>query len=665
MMRATNSGSVRRRAQHLGFALACFLLTFYRLPSTAQEAGRDATRSLVTVMDADGKSKRVVLDSNRRLDAPSWSPDGSCLILNGGGKLWRVPVSGGQKPQEMRTGSVGWIDINHGLSPDGKSVAFSAAGKLWVLPLEGGEARCVTARVPTYFHGWSPDGKTLVCAARRGRGCEVFALDASTGAERSLTQGSYSDSPSYSPDGAWVYFNADYSGASALWRVPAAGGADKAQPVFADARENWNPRPSPDGRWLLFLSYLPKTPGHPADRDVVLRRLPLPGAEVKPGKADELVRLVGGHGSLGARPWSPDGHQFAFVSYEPPPPTLRVVFLTPSDVAVPAGVGARLTQIANATEKFFFDGMKRWGYVPAAKSLFRREADGSVEVLQVRGEDPAASGKYSKPGFAGYVIQRATEQYHVAGEGHVWWIFTYLGADSARFEDFVGGGNPRDGGRALVNYDNASGDIRCDLGLAEGFNGQFMLKGVIHELGHALGLPHAGPEAELGLGNSLMGPTTALYAARQCPKPEQVYLSASSAAMLWKHPLFAGTAKDLVVQPSVLLAGYKAQYGRAEDRVTLSGRLVSDQPAHSVVVTEDHGQPGGGEYWYRQHVARLAPDGSFRVTFDHPAKVNGQYRIRFCFDNGLVTGDGVGLGIGGGDIRKAYRVREGNFEFAE
>ena len=115
----------------------------------------------------------------------------------------------------------------------------------------------------------------------------------------------------------------------------------------------------------------------------MIRRLPLPGATIRPGQAEVLAHFVGGHGSIGSRPWSPDGHQFAYVSYQPPPPTLRMVFFTPSDVAVPACVGPRLTQIADATDKFLFDGMKRWGYPPAAKLIparseqFGRSAPGS------------------------------------------------------------------------------------------------------------------------------------------------------------------------------------------------------------------------------------------------------------------------------------------------
>ena len=214
---------------------------------SAQEWGRDATRSVVTVMAVDGKTNRVVLDSARRFDAPSWSPDGSFLILSGGGKLWRISVGGGQEPQPIRSGSAGWIDINHGISPDGKTLAFTSQGKISLfLPLGGGDPQPTPPRAPSYFHGWSPDGKTLVFAGRRNRGCEIFASTAAGGTERPLTKnGGYSDLPSYSPDGSRVYFNADYSGTSDLWRVPSIGGPTQAERIFGDERQNWTPAPRP------------------------------------------------------------------------------------------------------------------------------------------------------------------------------------------------------------------------------------------------------------------------------------------------------------------------------------------------------------------------------------------------------------------------------------
>ena len=603
-------------------------------------------------------------DSGQRFDAPNWSPDGSHLLLNAGGKLWRLPASGGQEPRAVPTGSSAWVDINHGISPDGKTLAFTS-GSIWLEPAEGGDPRRLAPPAPSYFQGWSPDGKTLLYTANRGRGFENFACDVDGGGERPLTPDKgASDFPDYSPDGRWIYFNTTRSGPSEIWRVPASG-KGQAERVFGDDRENWSPHPSPDGKWLIFLAYRKKTGGHPSDRDVTIRRIPLPGTKVEPAKAEDVVRLLGGHGTLGSRPWSPDGREFAYVSYEPPPPTVRVVFFTPSDLAVPAGAGARLTKIADSAERFLFDGMKRLGYPPAVKNLFRRGADGSVEVLYVKGDQPVSSGKYARPDYAGDVIQRATRQYRVAGDGHLWWIFIYVGDRPTRFNDWRGSGSSLDGGWAMVNYDTIPGEIRPDIGLVEGFNAQYFLKGTIHELGHAFGLPHIGPDLSLGLGNSLMGPNNSVYAERKYARADQVYLTESSAAMLWKHPTFSVTAKDRTLQPNMKLVDYKAKYSRAEDRVTIAGKLVADQPAHSVVVLDDRGQPND-DYWCRGYAARIAPDGTFKVEIDKPAKTDGHFRIVFCFENGMVTGDGNGVTFDDrGDIRKSYRVRDGKFQFGD
>lgn len=341
---------------------------------------------------------------------------------------------------------------------------------------------------------------------------------------------------------------------------------------------------------------------------------------------------------------------------------VRIVLFCPADLDFPPGAAHRLTQAADACDKFYFDWMNHWGYPPAVKSLFVRNASGAAEVLQVRGEDDAASGKYSEPNFADYVMRRAGSQFHLQTNGVVWWIFIYLGDRPARFNDFAGAGNPRIGGWAMVNYDTIAGEIRPELGLSEGFNGEFHLRGTIHELGHAFGLPHIGPDASLGFGNSLMGPTTAEYAKRNLPKPEQAYLPEACAAMLWKHPIFSGTAKDRDVIAKVKLADYKPAYNSTNDTITISGKVETDQPAHSVVLIDDLG--GRNEYWKQSHAARITPDGTFKMEINKPAKASGHYRILFCLDNGMVTGDGVHIRfVNRGDIKKSYQFHDGTFQF--
>jgi hypothetical protein len=162
-----------------------------------------------------------------------------------------------------------------------------------------------------------------------------------------------------------------------------------------------------------------------------------------------------------------------------------------------------------------------------------------------------------------------------------------------------------------------------------------------------------------------MGPNQDVYLERKQPDPDKVYLPESSAAMLWKHPIFSGTTKDRQRQPNMKLVDYKATYSRSADRITVSGKLVTDLPAHTVQLFDDLGHPKD-TYWYRSHVGRIAPDGTFRIVVDHPARANGRFWISFCFENGMVSGDGVGVAFDDrGEIVKSYRFQNGGYRFGE
>jgi hypothetical protein len=283
----------------------------------------------------------------------------------------------------------------------------------------------------------------------------------------------------------------------------------------------------------------------------------------------------------------------------------------------------------------------------------------------VKGDRPASDPTYAKAECDAEAREKAKRQLRISGEGHVWWTFTYLGDRPQRFSDWRGFGCSRDGGSAIVNFDTIPGEIRPDLGLEMGFNSSYYLKATIHELGHALGLSHLGPDISLNLGNSLMGPNVNVYVERKHSNADQVYLNEASAAILWKHPLFSGTTKDRQRQPGARLLNYKPAYSRAANRITLAGKLVSDIHAHSVVVIDDLGNPGD-EYWFRSHVGRIASDGSFQVAIANPARTDGMFRILFCFDNGIVSGDGIGVvSDDRGEIHKTYRFRNGSYRFGD
>jgi Tol biopolymer transport system component len=93
-----------------------------------------------------------------------------------------------------------------------------------------------------------------------------------------------------------------------IWRMRPDGSAQ--EQVTHDDYANWFAHPSPDGKWLVFLSYSKTVKGHPADQDVMLRLMPAAGGEPR-----VLVKLFGGQGTINVPSWSPDSKRLAFVSY--------------------------------------------------------------------------------------------------------------------------------------------------------------------------------------------------------------------------------------------------------------------------------------------------------------------------------------------------------------
>ncbi|MBC7280990.1 hypothetical protein [Hoeflea sp.] len=271
-------------------------------------------RSRLSIYDLATGAVQEVLATDRLIEAPNWTPGGGSLIVNGEGRMFRVPL---EAPDliPVDTGHAVQCNNDHGVSPDGTLLAISDSTDtgqscILVLPIDGGAPRRITAAVPSWWHGWSPDGARLAYVGRREGGFGIYTISMDGGDERHLVSGGgHYDGPDYSPDGRWIWFNSDRGGSMELWRIPVGGGSEER--MTADDRVNWFPHPSPDGRSVLYLSYQPGTEGHPRDRDVELRLLDLGDRSVR-----TLLDLFGGQGTINVPCWAPDGSRFAFVRYE-------------------------------------------------------------------------------------------------------------------------------------------------------------------------------------------------------------------------------------------------------------------------------------------------------------------------------------------------------------
>jgi TolB protein len=275
--------------------------------------------SRLEVYDLDTGERRVVHTAPLRFEAPNWTPDGRYLIFNQQGLIYRIPVEGGD-PEEIPTGFARANNNDHGVSPDGKWLVIShhdqakPAGQnstIYIVPIEGGTPRQVTEHAPSYWHGWSPDGRTLAYVGARNGQYDIYTIPVEGGEETQLTDTpGLDDGPDYSPDGRYIYFNSVRTGTMQIWRMQ-ADGSDPVQ-LTDDRYNDWFPHPSPDGRWLVFLSYIDEIDpsSHPPDRNVMLRLM-----DLESGELSELARFTGGQGTINVPSWSPDSKAFSFVSY--------------------------------------------------------------------------------------------------------------------------------------------------------------------------------------------------------------------------------------------------------------------------------------------------------------------------------------------------------------
>ena len=289
------------------------------LPATSKPPVLYSTLETVP-LGTGSTDRRVQYVSTTRFEAPNWFPDGKAWLVNSVGKLLKIPMGGGAV-ETVNTGSRTRNNNDHGISKDGSTIVISdqsegataergGPSRIYTVPIAGGEPTLVTPLAPSYWHGISPDGKTLAYCAQRDGEFDVYTIPVGGGAETRLTTATgLDDGPEYSPDGQWIYFNSVRTGLMQIWKMK-PDGTEQTQ-VTSDEYNNWFAHPSPDGRFLVFLSYDKSVSGHPANQDVRLRRM-----TIATGRIDTVARFLGGQGTQNVPNWSPDGRTVAFVTYQ-------------------------------------------------------------------------------------------------------------------------------------------------------------------------------------------------------------------------------------------------------------------------------------------------------------------------------------------------------------
>ncbi|HSY93730.1 MAG TPA: hypothetical protein VK812_20390 [Candidatus Binatus sp.] len=283
------------------------------------EAGKPVLYSTLETVTIDSADRRVKYLAEGRFEAPNWTRDGRLFLFNRDGHIERLAV-GSDKPLTIDTGLATRCNNDHGISPDATQLALSDNSQddhnslVYIVPIAGGAPRRITQKSPSYWHGWSPDGKTLAFVGQRNGDFDIYTIPVAGGEETRLTTAKgLDDGPEYSPDGKYIYFNSERTGHMQIWRMKPDG--SNQEQVFSDDLNNWFPHISPDGKWMVFLTYGADVTGHPENKDVMLRLMSLGDSNVAEKKITVLAKLFGGQGTINVPSWSPDSKQVAFVSY--------------------------------------------------------------------------------------------------------------------------------------------------------------------------------------------------------------------------------------------------------------------------------------------------------------------------------------------------------------
>ncbi len=272
--------------------------------------------NLEIVEVASGK-RNVIYKVPYSIQAPNWTTDDKSLIFNDyKGIMYNYNLAT-NKPSPINTGNIVKNNNDHVISFDGKMLGLSNNVKelggsiIYTVPITGGTPKQVTPKGPSYLHGWSPDGQSLVFCGERNGEFDVYKVPVNGGEEIKLTDAKgLDDGPEYTPDGKYIYFNSVRSGSMQIWRMK-PDGSDQEQ-VTNDEFNNWFAHISPDGKWIAFISFLKDEvpPGmHPPYKHVYIRVMPFEGGEPK-----VVAYIYGGQGSMNTPSWSPDSKKLAFIS---------------------------------------------------------------------------------------------------------------------------------------------------------------------------------------------------------------------------------------------------------------------------------------------------------------------------------------------------------------
>jgi Tol biopolymer transport system component len=259
---------------------------------------------------------------------PVWTPDGKSLLFSdhdlatGAAGIFRTGLDGETSKLIGATGEGEYLYPR--LSPDGTTLAFvhfssHGVGELFLSAAQGGSSRQLTCDNKTIRGvAWAPDGRSIIFSSNRSGAFQLWSLAKDTGNLSFLsTNSSSAAEPAVASSGQWMVYVESHENWN-IWRTSLKDSMiGKSVRLIASSGRNYDPRYSPDGGRIAFVS----------DRSGSME---LWVADSENKNPQQLTHI--GAPWLGGINWSPRGDQIAFDAR---PDGRSAIFLIDSNGGAP------------------------------------------------------------------------------------------------------------------------------------------------------------------------------------------------------------------------------------------------------------------------------------------------------------------------------------------
>jgi Tol biopolymer transport system component len=229
---------------------------------------KDQTWGAIFTINPDGSGERQVTHPSQRTrdDQPDWSPDGSLLVFtrsapNRPYAVYTVRPDGlalRRLTAACRKGARCPEYVVPAFSPDGRRIAFAGGPGIVVTDRNGRHERVVVrSRTEVEDPQFSPDGKRLAFVRTRPNGCcAIYVVGVDGRHPHRVTPWSLAagDNPDWSPDGRWILFRSDVPRVkqSQIYVVHPDGSRLTRLTLFKRGTLVTSSSFSPDGKWIVF-----------------------------------------------------------------------------------------------------------------------------------------------------------------------------------------------------------------------------------------------------------------------------------------------------------------------------------------------------------------------------------------------------------------------------